>query len=40
MMLEFKKSIPVITGYGDGYVIYLTNGGTLGNDIWCVCLCE
>ena len=39
-MLEFKKPIPVITEHGDGYAIYVTNGGTWENDIWCVCLCE
>jgi hypothetical protein len=24
----------------DGYAIYVTNSGTLENDIWCVVLCD
>jgi hypothetical protein len=40
-MLEFRKPIPVIVENGkDGYAIYVTNGGTFENDIWCVVLCE
>jgi hypothetical protein len=39
-MLEFKSPIPVIVeGNKDGYAIYVTNGGTFENDIWCVVLC-
>lgn len=37
-MLEFKTPIPVITPIGEGYAIYVTNGGTFENDIWTVCL--
>jgi len=41
MMLEFQKPIPVVVeGNKDGYAIYVTDGGTLENDIWCVVLCE
>jgi len=40
-MLEFKNPIPVIVeGTKDGYAIYVTNGGSFENDIWCVVLCE
>ena len=41
MMLEFQKPIPVLVeGKQDGYAIYVTEGGTLENDIWCVVLCD
>jgi hypothetical protein len=40
-MLEFKHPIPVIVEDGkEGYAIYVSNGGTFENDIWCVVLCE
>lgn len=40
-MLEFKNPIPVIDENGnEGYAIYVTNGGTYENDIWCVVLCN
>lgn len=39
-MLEFKSPIPVITELGNGYAIYVTNGGTFENDIWTVVLEE
>lgn len=40
-MLEFNKPIPVIVeDTKEGYAIYVTNGGTFENDIWCVVLCE
>ena len=40
-MLEFKTPIPVVVeGTKEGYAIYVTNGGTFENDIWCVVLCE
>jgi hypothetical protein len=40
-MLEFKHPIPVIVeGDKEGYAIYVTNGGTFENDIWCVVLCD
>jgi len=41
MMLEFKNPIPVIVEGGkEGYAIYVANGGTFENDIWCVALCD
>lgn len=39
-MLEFKKPIPVIIEGKEGYALYVTEGGTLENDIWCVVHCE
>jgi hypothetical protein len=40
-MLEFKTPIPVVDEQGnEGYAIYVTNGGTFENDIWCVVLCD
>ena len=40
MMLEFKTPIPVVVEENkDGYAIYVTNGGTFENDIWCVVHC-
>lgn len=40
-MLEFRNPIPVIVeGGGEGYAIYVTNGGQFENDIWCVALCD
>ena len=40
-MLEFRNPIPVIVeGSKEGYAIYVVNGGTFENDIWCVVLCE
>ena len=40
-MLEFKTPIPVIVeGDKEGYAIYVTNGGTWENDIWCVVHCD
>ena len=40
MMLEFKHPIPVIVEGGkEGYAIYVVNGGTFENDIWCIVLC-
>jgi hypothetical protein len=40
-MLEFKNPIPVIVeGVKEGYAIYVSNGGTFENDIWCVVLCD
>jgi hypothetical protein len=39
-MLEFKTPIPVVTPLGDGYAIYVTNGGTFENDVFTVTLCE
>lgn len=42
-MLEFSHPIPVVVsvdGNKEGYAIYVTNGGTFENDVWCVVLCE
>ena len=40
-MLEFQHPIPVVVeGDKDGYAIYVTNGGTFENDVWCVALCD
>jgi len=40
-MLEFKNPIPVIVEEDkEGYAIYVSNGGTFENDIWCVVLCD
>jgi hypothetical protein len=39
--MEFKNPIPVIVEDGkEGYAIYVSNGGTFENDIWCVVLCD
>jgi hypothetical protein len=41
MMLEFSNPIPVIVEDGkEGYVIYVRDGGTFENDIWCVVHCN
>ena len=40
-MLEFNKPIPVIVEKDkEGYAIYVTDGGMLENDFWCVVLCD
>lgn len=40
-MLEFKNPIPVVVENGkEGYAVYVRDGGTWENDIWCVVLCE
>ncbi len=40
-MLEFRNPIPVVVeGNKDGYAIYVTNGGSFENDVWCVVLRE
>jgi hypothetical protein len=40
-MLEFSNPLPVIVEDGkDGYALYVTNGGSFENDIWCVVLCD
>ena len=40
MMLEFSNPIPVVvlSTQDNGYAIYVTNGGTFENDLWCVVL--
>jgi len=41
MIHEFKNPIPVVTKeHGDGYAIYVRDGSTFENDIWCVALCN
>lgn len=37
-MLEFRAPVPVSTPLGEGYALYVTNGGAFENDIWCVVL--
>lgn len=41
-MLEFRSPIPVVVmpSNENGYAIYVTNGGSFENDIWCVVLCD
>lgn len=40
-MLEFTKPIPVIVeDTKEGYAIYVTDGGMLENDLWCVVHCD
>ena len=41
-MIEFKKPIPVFIPEENknGYAIYVSNGGTFENDVWCVALCD
>ena len=40
-MLEFKNPIQVIVENNkEGYALFVRDGGTLENDIWCVILCE
>ncbi len=38
MIHEFRNPIPVVTPLGDGMAIYVRDGGTFENDIWCVVL--
>lgn len=41
MIHEFNNPIPVIVeGDKEGYAIYVRDGGTYENDIWCVALCD
>ncbi len=40
MFMEFKNPIPVVTPLGNGYAIYVRDGGTFENDIFCVILEE
>ena len=41
MIHEFKNPIPVIVEENkDGYAIYVRDGGTFENDIWCVVHCN
>jgi len=38
MFMEFRNPIPVVTPMGDGYAIYVRDGGTFENDIFTVAL--
>lgn len=40
MIYEFKNPMPVVTALGDGYAIYVRDGGTFENDIWCIVLSD
>lgn len=41
MIHEFQNPIPVIVeGDKEGYAIYVRDGNTLENDVWCVVHCE
>jgi hypothetical protein len=35
---EFRSPVPVDTPLGSGFAVYVRDGGTFGNDIWCVVL--
>jgi hypothetical protein len=38
---EFANPIPVVVEDGkDGYALYVRDGGSFENDIWCIVLCE
>ena len=37
---EFGDPIPVIVEEQEGYAIYVRDGGTWENDIWCVVHCD
>lgn len=37
---EFSDPIPVVVEGAEGYAIYVRDGGTWENDIWCVVHCE
>ena len=38
MIHEFRSPVPVETPLGDGFAIYVRDGGTFENDVWCVAL--
>lgn len=38
MFLEFRNPVPVVTPKGNGYALYVRDGGTFENDIWAVAL--
>lgn len=40
MIHEFKNPLPVVTPMGDGYAIYVREGGTWENDIFTVVMCR
>lgn len=37
-MLEFRQKLPVITPFGEGYILYVESGGPMSNDFFCVAL--
>lgn len=37
-MLEFRHPLPMRTPLGEGWAIYVTSGGGLANDVFCVVL--
>lgn len=40
-MVEFKNPIPVVVENNiEGYAIYVRDGGTFENDIWCIVHCN
>ena len=40
-MVEFKNPIPVIVENTiEGYALYVRDGGTFENDIWCIVHCN
>ena len=40
-MMEFSNPIPVVVEESvNGYAIYVTNGSTFENDIWCIVHCD
>ena len=38
MIYEFNNPMPVVTPLGDGYAIYMRDGGSFENDIWTIVL--
>lgn len=42
MIHEFQKPIPIVVvdDKKEGYAIYVSDSGTLENDVWTVALCE
>jgi len=40
MIYEFNNPMPVVTPLGDGYAIYMRDGGSFENDIWTIVLEE
>lgn len=36
MIHEFRNPVPVVTPIGGAYAIYVRDGGTWENDVWCV----
>lgn len=38
LIYEFRNPMPVITALGEGMAIYVRDGGTFENDVWCIVL--